>query len=96
MHKIGDFFYVLFRVLAPPTPDTMTATHAIQPIIIIKESAYIVKNFIWKHKQKPLGMIKGLQADGMKGIKLTNLQIYYFNNIQKRKCCISQKWLSAV
>ncbi|PAK38277.1 hypothetical protein CHI08_21250 [Peribacillus simplex] len=59
MHKIGDFFYVLFRVLAPPTPDTMTATHAIQPITIIKESAYNVKGFIWKYEQKPLGMIKG-------------------------------------
>jgi hypothetical protein len=35
-------------------PDTMTATHAIQPIIIIKESAYIVKGFIWKYEQKPL------------------------------------------
>lgn len=32
----------------------MTATHAIQPIIIIKESAYIVKDFIWKYEQKPL------------------------------------------
>ena len=53
------FLCVYFRVLAPPTPDTMTATHAIQPIIIIKESAYIVKNFIWKLEQKPLGMIKG-------------------------------------
>jgi hypothetical protein len=49
----------------------MTATHAIQPIIIIKESAYNVKNFIWKYEQKPLGMIKGSQADRMKGLKLT-------------------------
>jgi hypothetical protein len=73
----------------------MTATHAIQPIIIIKESAYNVKNFIWKYEQKPLGMIKGSQSDRMKGLKLTksaNLLFY----IQKRKCCISQKWLSAV
>ncbi|PAL04669.1 hypothetical protein B8W99_26525 [Peribacillus simplex] len=64
-------FYVLFRVVAPPTPDTMTATYAIQPIIIIKESAYIVKGFIWKYEQKPLGIIKGFQADRMKRLKST-------------------------
>ncbi|PAL09685.1 hypothetical protein B8W99_20385 [Peribacillus simplex] len=30
--------------MAPPTPDTVTATHAIQPNFIIIESAYIFKN----------------------------------------------------
>ena len=30
-------------VLAPPTLNTMTATHAIQPIFIINESDYKVK-----------------------------------------------------
>ncbi|MGM0886764.1 MAG: hypothetical protein ACQEW5_07340 [Bacillota bacterium] len=30
--------------MAPPTPDTVTATHAIQPNSIIIESAYIFKN----------------------------------------------------
>jgi len=35
-----------FIVLAPPTLNTLTATRAIQPIIIIKENAYIVKDFL--------------------------------------------------
>jgi len=32
-------------VSAPPTPDTMIATRAIQPIIIITEGAYISENY---------------------------------------------------
>jgi len=32
--------------IGPPTPDTMTATHATQPIIIIKESVYIFEGYI--------------------------------------------------
>ena len=44
-NKKGHFLYVLFLVSAPPTPDTMTATRAIQPIITISESAYIVKDY---------------------------------------------------
>ena len=44
-NKKGHFLYALFLVSAPPTPDTMTATPAIQPIIIIIESAYIVKDY---------------------------------------------------
>jgi len=43
-NKKGHFLYALFLVSAPPTPDTMTATHAIQPIIIIIESAYNFKD----------------------------------------------------